>query len=771
MRLVAEPHIPLALWLALAVVAIIAWGWYAWHWRPVVSKRTRLGILALMALSLALPLVVLLNLTWLQPVPPPAGKPVIHVLVDRTASMATNDAGSANGSSRFSEATRIANDLTSKLSAEFELRFAAIDRELVGVEPEQLASLTADASETNLAAALESILVQDVPQGQSVVLLSDGIHNASAVSNVLRGAELARTLNVPVYPMTLGGTVGLKNVAVSLRSPQELSFVKQKIPVIAAIETRGMVGQTVRISLCRDEEIIEEKDFVAPPEGYGEVTFELGQDAAGLYRFEVRAIPVADEATVDDNRSTLLLRVVDRPVKVLIVEGKPYWDTKFLIRKLTSDPSIELTSLIRMGESRFLKRVVRSGMNAGSSGVDTTTATTESGTGDQGPGQDGGTSPVSETTTVIRNVDNVLTKESLADLQVLILGRDADVFLNERTIGLIQNWIARDGGSLVCARGSPSSQIDQQLAQILPVKWSPIRETRFRMQLTPLGRDLRWLAGFETGHGDALAGMPSLALSTLPEQRPGLTSILASGTGAGPDSETPVVSFQPYGTGRAVVVEGAGMWRWALLAPEHSDREKVYGTLWRSLMRWLVARAGLLPGQDVAIQPDKTTYGTNEDATATMLLRQEKLTGAPQVFLTDSAGNRQEFTPRPAGQDPGVFRVDFGKLPAGSFRMEAGDESGKVITQAAFDIREPWVERLELDARPDLMQRIAADSGGVVLKSATAEEIGDTFRQHLALSRPPQIRRVTMWDRWYIFLGVLGVWATSWAIRRKSGLI
>lgn len=760
MRLVAEPHLPLALWLALAVAAFAVWAWYAWLWRPTLARPTRLVILALMALSIALPLIVLLNLTWLRPVPPPAGKPVIHVLVDRSASMAVQD---APGTSRYAQAAAIANDLDRNLTSEFELRFATIGLEPVGVEPQGLNALTPDAPETNLAAALESVLNEDVPQGQSVVLLSDGIHNASAAGDVLRIAELARTLNVPVYPVTLGGTVGLKNVSVSLRSPQELAFVKQSIPVVAMVETRGLEGQTIRLSLCQDDQVLDTKDLVALTESdEQEVRFDLARDSAGLHRFEVRAEPVADEATVDDNRSMLSLLVVDKPVKVLIIEGKPYWDTKFLIRKLTSDPSIELTSLIRMGEGRYLKRVVRGNKGAAGDGA----------TGTDPAGLDeASTGPVTEDTSIIESVEDALSEKSLADLQVLILGRDAEVFLNEKTVPLIQNWIARDGGSLVCARGSPSSQIDQQLGQILPVKWSPIRETRFRMQLTPLGRDLRWLAGFEAGDDDALIGMPSLALATRPEQRPGLTNILASGSGNSTDDVTPVISFQPYGTGRAVVVEGAGMWRWALLAPEHAEREQVYGTLWRSLMRWLVARAGLLPGQDVAVQPDKMTFGTNENATGTILLRQERLKRPPPVFLIDSTGNRQEWSARPSGQDPGVFRVDFGKLPAGNFRIEATSESGSVVSESAFDVREPWIERLDLNARPDLMQRIAKDSGGQILDSAAVGKIGDNFRQHLALSRPPQIQRVAVWDRWYILIGVLGVWAASWAIRRKSGLI
>ena len=54
----------------------------------------------------------------------------------------------------------------------------------------------------------------------------------------------------------------------------------------------------------------------------------------------------------------LLLRVVDQPVRVLLLEGKPYWDTKFLVRTLSADQSIELTSVVQLAEGRLLQRKI-----------------------------------------------------------------------------------------------------------------------------------------------------------------------------------------------------------------------------------------------------------------------------------------------------------------------------------------------------------------------------------------------------------------------------
>lgn len=89
--LVFEPQIPLGLWWAMAVLAVAAWAWYA------LARDTGLGIvrraivLTLMAGVLVAPMILLLNPTWIEPIVPPAGKPLVTVLVDATQSMQVDD--------------------------------------------------------------------------------------------------------------------------------------------------------------------------------------------------------------------------------------------------------------------------------------------------------------------------------------------------------------------------------------------------------------------------------------------------------------------------------------------------------------------------------------------------------------------------------------------------------------------------------------------------------------------------------------------------------
>src|SRR5205823_10052581 len=80
----------------------------------------------------------------------------------------------------------------------------------------------------------------------------------------------------------------------------------------------------------------------------------------------------------------------------------------------------------------------------------------------------------------------------LRTYQVIVLGRDTEVFLDDAVLARLREWLARDGGCLVCSRGQPAAQVSQRLAALLPVRWAPAREARFGINLTERGRDLGW---------------------------------------------------------------------------------------------------------------------------------------------------------------------------------------------------------------------------------------------------------------------------------------
>jgi hypothetical protein len=752
-----EPLIGPAAWVTLALVGLAAMSWYAWH-RPAACPAARWrAACALMFAGLAAALTILLNPTWIEPIPPPAGKPLLTVLVDSSASMATTD--SSDGRTRYAAVAEAASQVAGELERQFEVRLRTFAAAPAAAGVDDLSRLAPDGQLTDLASALAQSLEGDRPQGQAVLVLSDGAHNApGGAASVLEVARTARSMAAPVYTATIGGQAQPDDLELTLPRPQELAFVGQNVPLRVRLRQRGAVTDRAVVVVESDGQEIQRQEVAISPNGDADAVLHVQQAGSGLFQYDVRVEAAGRELTAANNRALFQLRVVNDPIRVLVLEGKPYWDSKFLLRTLTGDPSLEVDFVVRVASGRFLRRRVRIVQpEPGAAASDET-----------------GDVPVQREETVELLSDplhGVIDAEALRGYQVLVLGRDAEVFLSGSAVEGIGRWVSRDGGSLVCYRGAPVANPDQQLSRLLPVRWAPGRESRFRIHVTERGENISWLAPVSPAP-QALEKLPSLAtVSSMQGVRP--LAVVLGHTETG--SDTPVLTYQPAGAGRVVAVEGAGMWRWAFLAPEYQQHDAVYGTLWQSLVRWLVSSVGLVPGQDLAFRVDRVSYQAGEPVSAVVLQR----VAAPQQALSvelrqEGAADVQSFTPVPLGDEPGVFQVPFGALAEGRYTARiTGNESdaADATTTVAFEVRPFYGEQLDVAARPDLMARIAQDSGGRAFDQVDPGALAAEFAEHIADTRPERVRRITAWDRWWVLVGVIGLWAGAWAIRRSSGLV
>jgi hypothetical protein len=750
-----DPYIPLALWAPLALAAAALLGWYALAGRRRLPAVRWWLIVALMLLAAAVPLVVLLNPTWLERVPPPPGKPLLTILVDRSASMATRDAGS--GRTRYEAAVALAAGTQRELSDRYEIRIRALADGSAAASIDALAKAKPDGRATDLAAALQDALEDDRPQGQAMLLLSDGIHNQGGIEPLRQSAAKAKAMAVPVYAKTLGGDATVCDLDVSLGQPQELAFVGQQVPVAVSLHQRGAAAAKIGLSLLLEGKPAERRTVALKANDAVEEVFYLSHKTPGLYRYEVRADALPEEVTTVNNSAPFLLRVVDQPVRVLLLEGKPYWDTKFLVRTLSADPSVELTSVVQLAEGRLLVRKIPRPV-----------AAEKKAASDKGDAA----SADRQQWTIEKDAGKLLSDAAgLATYQLVILGRSAEVFLTDDALGKLRKWMAESEGSLVCFRGPPVSQISQRLGELLPLRWTPVAESRFHVQLTGAGQALRWLPG-AAGGDNRLADLPSLATAVRPEGAKALAVVLATGAAGGSGPGTPVMAYQPVGNGRVVVIEGAGMWRWAFLPPEHQKQEDVYGSLWRSLVRWLVANVGLLPGQKLSLRADKLSFNTDENVSATLLVR-DWSGDPPQVAL--SGGNLpglKRFACVPRGSSPGQYCVGLGRLGEGRYSLRVeGIDPKDLSAVTAFDVRGNLTERLDVRAEPSVMRLIADATGGAVLESASPRLLAGQFSEHLRRTRPERTAQTMAWDRWWMLLGAFVLWSAAWSLRRRSGLV
>lgn len=743
-----EPLISPALWWAIAALGVAVLVAYALRRPAITTRRKWAAILALMSCGLLIPLLILANPLWIERLPPPVGKPRLTVLVDRSASMATADAEGSR--TRFQAAAAVAKACVSELQPHFDVYVRTFADRASPVEVEALATRPPDGRQTDLAEAITDSLEKESNAGQAILLLSDGIHNAGGgTKSVFAAARLARAAGTPVYTRAFGRESAISDIALRVQTPQQMTFVGQKVQVSSLIKRYGAVPRKATVAIQQGGVDLERKEVVLSRDDETEVRFSVMQPKKGLYRYQARVEPVPGEVTSINNFASFVLRVIDEPIHVLLLEGKPYWDAKFLMRTLAADPSIELDCVVKLAKDRLLRRSLTHSQSAAPAVIE-----------------------MHEKLAVVKDSAIVLAEPNqLRRYQVIVLGRGAEVFLTEAALVNLRTWISRESGSLVCYRGQPMAKIDQHLDRILPVRWDPAAETRFRMKLTERGRLLNWLDEQSDVPGQGLTRLPSLASASTASRLKPLATIVATAASRTAETEQPVVTYHPYGAGRVVVIEGSGMWRWAFLPPRYKDHEVVYRGLWQSLIRWLISSVGLLPGQQYALQADKVTFNTLEPAAATLLMRDDDK--VPRIELTGGALKSPRFVqPVAVGEEPGSFRVLFGSLPEGRYEARiAGQPAAALSDKTAFDVTQFIDEQLDLMARPELMARIAAATGGAALSGVDSNEITEQFKRHLAVNRPEQVIRHTAWDRWWVLTGVVFLWAGSWGVRRFAGLI
>jgi hypothetical protein len=215
------------------------------------------------------------------------------------------------------------------------------------------------------------------------------------------------------------------------------------------------------------------------------------------------------------------------------------------------------------------------------------------------------------------------------------------------------------------------------------------------------------------------------------------------------------------------------------LPPQHAAKDKVYPTLWQSLIQWIVSQQDLMPGQKIAIRSDRATFLTGDQASATVLVSSpeefQSPSGQPDFeVLLEGPGLElpRRVTPSASGTSDEIFRVLFGTLEIGYYTASVvRGNADEVFAETAIEVRDPWFESLELDARPDVMRRVAEISGGAALGAEEVTDLAERFARRVAESRQQKETRTTLWDRPLVLLTVLSAWLCCWIVRRRSGLV
>ena len=709
--------------IAVVAIALVLLALFRW-WR---ERRGGWLVVARVALTVLL-LAVLLNPEALLP-RERSGKRKMVVLVDTSASMSTPD---VNGEARLITALRaLTNAATlTALQKEFALDFRSFDRE---ARPAEIAALKVDDARgdaSDLGAALMAA-VSDLAESSSqagVLVISDG---RATAEGALDAAQVALARTVPIWACGVGGTVPQYDLSIETPSTEALAFSGAEVELGATLRAVGYPHRSFNVELVRDDKVIETKQSIPDSNGVARITAKVKAPDSGEERYVFRVAGQPEEADTANNERALFLRAVGSKVRVLLAEGQPHWDTKFLVQSLKREPQVDLTAVYRLNADRHL-------------------------------------SVVSATGTESRVEQDLFprTPEAVNNFDVIILGRGAEVFVDSTTEALLTDFVSRRAGSLVFARGKAYGGRFQALAKLEPVAWGSGAMPSVRLRPTDAGRNNPIFDLGATGNlDDVLERLPALDQASVTLGEKPLAVVLAS---AGAVEGPVLLSYQRYGQGKTINLNATGLWRWSFRETGQEESEMAYRRFWVSLMQWLISGSQFLPGSDVALTTSRRYYNSEQPIHFLISTRNmDRSIYRPRLVISGPK-ETLELEPRPRGEG---FVAEAGPFAQGSYRISLHSNIGQPAELSqTIEVLSASVEKKELSADRETMRQLAQISGGAVVST---EELGQMPRvlQRWEASRQLAHRREPIWDKWWVLGCMLGLLGIEWWQRRREGLL
>jgi len=606
---------------------------------------------------------------------------------------------------------------------------------------------------TNLGAALEHALRRAAARPLSgVVVLSDGRSGDEPSRSALRALQADRA---PVHVVPLGSAEPVGDVAIARIDAPDAAFVEDLTPIRVRVERLGAgdggaVARLVdeRTGITLDEQRIEAGALDEAGGASVTLTHRASDPGERAWRVEIEA--EGADLIAGNNAGVFGIELIDRPLRVLYIDGYPRWEQRYLKNLLLREDSIDSTNLIL--------------------------------TPDRAPSQ--------ESDTEIASLPD--SPERWAEYDVVILGDvQADVFTTAQLEDLREHVATRGGGLLwIGGEGAtPESWWATPLADLLPFSRGQasaasepalVRPEPLAEQLGVLllgGLDSTWpaeLASAQTGWS-LLRWRQIVDPAGLKPTAETIASAAPLGGGDRPDLEarTPLVMSMRYGAGRALYVATDEIWRW-----RYGRGELLFERFWLQLVRLLgrdsVSRSGV--AASLAAEPSRATI--DQPVRIALELLDQSLVelglGRAEVTIErEDAGleeGRTELTLRAEDEEGRFFATTWLPTRAGTYlvRTTAPSLAGLGLeTQVEVSLADDELRRPETDH--ELLARLSERTGGQVLTPATLASVESILPNR-------RVRSVTetseaLWDTPLALLAVLVLLTGEWVGRRLIRLI
>ena len=727
---------PLPTLAGAAMLVVLAVVWFLRVYGT--SPRRAAGLLVMRLAAVSVIALVLMGPS-VEPEPKLVGdKPDLTVLVDTSGSMRTAD---MEGLPRISYVAErwLSADRLRALEQRFDVELVAFAESPRSISVGELAkdpAVIADAGVTNLAASVEQTLGRlRGGDGSAVLLLSDGRDSRSA--SLAAAAELGRAKALPVFASVIGGARLQRDLAVHATVAQPFLLVDETGGLSIEVRHANASGTRSTLRVTRgDGTTVQQREIAFTDVPTQRLSLPVRHDEPGLYEYDIAVAPLEDEVEPANNRQRVFVEVTDKRLKVLLLEGQPFWDTKFLAQSLRTDDRIALTQLSQISFDRGQQLVTRT---------------------------DG--EPTIPT-----------TLEDFAAYDVVILGRAIERVLPADAWEALPAYVAQHGGRLILARGRPydlntedGERLSRLLSPLEPVVWGAGERSEQRLVLTAVGRSHPVFAGEEL---DLIEQAPAMTWTSDVTRAKAATRVLVETSDhAGANAtDQPVVVSMTYDRGQVLAVLGEGLWRWRLSGRGDPAVNAAYDRFWSGMVRFLAMGSDYRPGQNLAFSLSRRNVPVGDTVHGELTRRKPQGDAHPTLTLLAPDGSEQKLETRE--ESASTLRFHFKPAREGVYRLIASppDQPGVIALETRLSASDLDAERLYASADPAALRVLAESSGGAVIDPRKPADFLAAMERHAATmnaSGPPRY----LWDRGWLLVLLTGILGMEWIARRAGGLL
>jgi hypothetical protein len=693
----------------------------------VIDRWRNIVLLVFRVAGIALVVALLLQPSRQELLPPPTKERVTLVAVDSSLSMKQRDVERV---SRLDAAKNLLVDsgavARNGLPESARIRLFEFNTDAQPLAKSVL-DLTPRGNSTRFHKSVTTVL-NTPAAGESVnalILLSDG-HDFELINPVKTGAA-ARARQIPIYAVAFGKQGKVRDVATRITSFQPYCYVKQKARVAAALRLIGCEYETLTVQLLRQGHVVQTKRVNADEFQELPVEFEVVEPEVGQFEYEVRAQPLENEVDSANNSAITYLNVIDQQIRVLVLEGDPYWDTTFLQRSLMRNDKFDVDALVRYAQDRV--RAIRKTPTAGD-----------------------------------LRVPQTLDQLSIYD--VVILGRSVERLLDASQIALLDEFVKDRSGTVIFSRGR-AFENSTAVSELEPVLWSEEGRARVHLDATSEGRGL---AAFRT-LGDAngsVDALPDLLNSRQATETKPLTATLAQAASRDDPTPAPAIVHRRYGRGQVMSVGVEGLWRWELNSKVEGINAP-FDRFWDQMILWLLAGRDFIPNKQFSFRPNSANIMLGEKAYFRLTMRQPdpKVTSVPlTLFFGDKEIGRANMAA--SGTDASRLVAEFLPERVGRYRALAKFPDG-TTQESRFIVFTENLEETEVATDVVGLRRLCEASGGRLIEPAELGRLLQELNSEKA-DVTPKTKLCPLWNvAWVFYLAGL-LFGTDWFLRRRWGL-